>query len=136
VRVVKQRHDWDCGAAALASLSGLPYRQIIAMTDVIDYKHQGLYNRELVDVARQIGLHLVPTRSFDLQSDGGILRLRWKERSARGKASPEGHFTVLCDGMIGDPHDGSVTPWREYVLRHGARFGTLLERVDYLSDAF
>lgn len=127
MRVVRQREDWDCGPAALATLTGRSYAACVAAASIVDPKHEGLYNFEVVDVALRLGAQLVPTRGFDRDHARGVLRVQWRERSRRGKASPGGHFVVLKKGMILDPHDGKSSPWRKYVSRHGARFGTLME---------
>jgi hypothetical protein len=126
MRVVRQRADWDCAVAALATLTGVAYATIAAVVEQVAPRHHGLYNREVVEVAAGLQLPLSPTRSFDRDRSSGILRVHWPHRSARGKASPGGHFVVLDRGLIHDPHDGTRTPWRDYASRHSARLCTLL----------
>lgn len=131
---VRQRADWDCAVAALNTIApGLLYESIVgavARLDPDSHGRRGLYNREVVALAAGFGIALAPTRRrAPLEAATGILRVAWHRRSRRAKANPGGHFCAVASGRVFDPADGTVTPWRTYAARHGARLGTLLERV-------
>lgn len=120
VRVVVQRGAGDCGVAALATL--------LSWTDH-DYEtvaakaprggQAGLRTRELVATARRLGLTLTAVRSYDLDGDAGVLRVRSHEHHR------DGHWVALRYGLLWDPRDGYALPWRAYAARYRARFGML-----------
>lgn len=126
VRLIQQRASGDCGVAALATLLSAVcgYEDVFlaaAAVERVKRGRAGLRNRELVAIARRLGLELTPTKAFNLDGDAGVLRI-YANHTNRG-----GHWVAVRYGLIWDPApDGYAAPWREYAARHGARFGALL----------
>lgn len=126
VRLIPQRAAGDCGTAALATLlsASIGYEDVYVAAAAVERLKRGragLRNRELVAVARKLGVELAPTKAFNLDADVGVLRV-YAAHTNRG-----GHWVAVRYGLIWDPApDGYAAPWREYASRHGARFGTLL----------
>lgn len=121
--VVRQRTIRDCGVSALAVLL------VDAIVRRIDPEMQGLnglYNRELIAAASQLGLTLRSKRNFDLDADDGLLRVRWKSGDRR-QAAPHGHWVTLIHAVIHDPADATVLPWRNYCALNDAQPMTLLK---------
>ena len=113
---VRQRTATDCGIAALSMLTARPYEEIAALVPRTD----GLHNRELVAIAGELGVSLAPAKTYDLDADEGVLRVRSATHHRHG------HFVTVRYRLVWDPADGSARPWREYLHRYGARAGTLL----------
>jgi hypothetical protein len=108
---------------------GQPYEDVYVEAARIDPKHRGkggLYNRELVAVARRLGILLQPTRRrFDASCVRGVLRVR--PMSRRSPFFPEGHFVALSDGQVYCPLYDVRMPLEEYLSAYHARACTLLE---------
>lgn len=119
---VRQRTLRDCGISALAVLLA---DTIARHVDPEMRGLNGLYNRELVAAAGHLGVTLRSRRSFDMDTDEGLLRVRWK--GARRKQAPNGHWVALIDSAIHDPADATVLPWRDYCARFDAQPSTLLQ---------
>jgi len=123
--IVRQRSGGDCAIAVLATLAGVSYEAAGNAAAKIERARKGtagLYNREVVAIAKQLGVALQPTRDYDLELDAGVLRVRWEEATEhRG-----GHFVALSAGLILCPREGVARPWREYLAVHRARTCTLL----------
>lgn len=126
VRLIQQRASGDCGTAALATLlsASIGYEDVYvaaAQVERVRRGRAGLRNRELVAIARKLGVELVSSKAFDLDVDVGVLRV-YAEHT-----TPRGHWVAVRYGLIWDPApEGYAAPWREYASRHGARFGCLL----------
>jgi hypothetical protein len=126
--VVRQRGDADCGVAALANLTGQAYEDVYVEAARVDTKHRGkngLWNYQVRAIAARLGVSLAATRTYDLDDDAGILRVRW--RGARAATSPGGHFVAVREGVIFCPASHSPLPWREYLALNGGRPCTLLK---------
>jgi hypothetical protein len=129
VTVVKQRGEGDCGVAALASLTGIPYEDVYVQAAKVDKRHRGkngLWNYEVVAIARRLDVRLRPITTFDLDTDEGVLRVYFT--GPRSKTSPGGHFVAVKGGVIGCPADGGERPWLEWLNANSAYAGTLLRR--------
>lgn len=121
VRVVLQRAGSDCGVAALATiLSWTAHDYDAVAAKAPRGGQQGLRTRELVATARRLGLTVSATRSYDLDVDVGVLRVRSHVHHR------DGHWVACKHGLLWDPRDGSAMPWREYAARYRARFGMLV----------
>ena len=123
----RQRGSRDCAVAALACFAELPYEDVYVEAAKIDPRARGkmgLYSHEVIRLARRIGIVLKPTRTYDLDDDAGILRVRWN--GPRGKAEPGGHFVAIRDGFVLCPSDGFPTRWTAYLEQNHARACTLL----------
>lgn len=126
MKVIPQRHDWDCGVASLAMLLDIPYGDAAQIVrDVIDdplLKKRGLILRQLEEIFDHLGQ---PTKRVYrsnqyLEGRTGILGLNG------GDCDPCGHWVVLKDGMIIDPSGGEVHKPDEYMTKFGCRPATLL----------
>jgi ABC-type bacteriocin/lantibiotic exporter with double-glycine peptidase domain len=121
VVAVQMRGAEDCGCAALASVLAcrrLAYEDVAAQCP--DRGQRGLRTRELVSAARRLGQTLTATRAYDLDRDEGVLRVRSTQHHR------DGHWVAVRYGLVWDPADGWMRPWRTYRDHYGARFGTLL----------
>jgi hypothetical protein len=124
--VVRQQQPKDCGVSALASIAPLPYDLVYeAVTAIVpDWRGTlGLHNHQVIAAAAALDLPLTPTRKYDLDAeDRGVLRLYSPVHSAGG------HYVAIYRGLIIDPADGSIRPWRDYQRAYDVRFATLLRR--------
>lgn len=125
--MVRQRGDGDCGVAALAILAEVPYEDAYVAVAAIDPKRRGksgLFNRQLIAAAAELGIDLAPTRRYELDDDEGILRVRWNDPKRGGLG---GHFVAVKAGVIYCPSDGNPIAWSEYLERFQARPCSLLK---------
>lgn len=125
--MVRQRADGDCGVAALAILAEVPYEDAYVAVAAVDPEKRGksgLFNRQVIAAARELGLALLSTRAFDLDDDEGILRVRFDQPKPGCEA---GHFVAVKSGLICCPSDGNPVGWREYLERFAARPCSLLK---------
>lgn len=111
---VMQRGTADCAIAALAMLSGRPYREVseaaMAISPVVH--RSGLWNTELGKIARAIGFRLRPVRKISTDPDTtGLLVLKRRTNS-------DGHVVVLFQGVVVDPASGLIWDLDTY-LEHG-----------------
>jgi hypothetical protein len=126
--VIRQRSKEDCGVAALAMIAGESYEDTYIEVAKVDRRWRGkhgLYSREMVTIAARLGLRLTPTRSFDLDTDDGVLRIR--PNGETSPLNPHGHFVALADGVIACPCFAVRLPARDYLARVVARSCTLLQ---------
>jgi ABC-type bacteriocin/lantibiotic exporter with double-glycine peptidase domain len=127
ITVTKQRHDWDCGVAALAMLLGKPYGDVAVivrdLVDPIKLKKRGTIIADLALIADSFGISLKPIwrKTNYLVNQTGILGM------LGGQMDKAGHWVVLKEGkVIVDPDDGSVWSVEDYTKRFGCRTVTLL----------
>lgn len=126
VTLIRQRATGDCGVAALATLVSATrsYDDVARAVATVDPERVGvcgLTQRQLLAVARRLGLQLQARRRFDLDSEEGLLRVYSEGHHHCG------HWVAVRYRLVWDPNDTFQQPWREYLVRHGARVGTLLE---------
>ncbi len=130
IRLVQQRAAGDCGTAALATLlsHAIGYEDVYvaaAQVERVQRGKAGLRNREVLAIARKLGIRLESRRAFDLDHDEGVLRV-YGSHTADG-----GHWVAVRYALIWDPGpNGYAAPWREYAARHDVGFGTLLRVVN------
>jgi hypothetical protein len=144
VKLVRQKGNWDCAPASLNCIAPrLRYADILRTVRAkLDRPQDGMSNREVIALAADFEIWLSPTRIGHSKKYGvgqmsqrlldtatGILRIYWNKGGSRAKANPGGHAVAIHGGVILDPGTGDEMPWRAYQTRHGARLGTLLERV-------
>jgi hypothetical protein len=125
--VVRQRGNADCGVAALANLTGQPYEDVYVEAARVDTKHRGkngLWNYQMRAIAARLGVTLTSTRTYDLDEDAGILRVRWT--GAKAVTSPGGHFIAVRDGIAFCPASPAPLAWRHYLEINAGRACTLL----------
>lgn len=126
VKVVAQKHGWDCGVSSLAMLLGLPYGDVAAAARALwgstkpSKRGLGIYHLE--QIAKHLGRKLtrVYRRRDYLAGRTGILGLNG------GSMCWAGHWVVLKAGAIVDPDGGEVWDALEYVKKYKARPATLL----------
>jgi hypothetical protein len=127
---VRQRGDADCGVAALANLTGLAYEDVYVDAAKVDTKYRGkngLYNYQVVKIAARLGVTLLTTRTYDLDEDAGILRVRWS--GAKAVSSPGGHFCAVRDGIVFCPASPAPMAWRQYLDLNFGRACSLLKEI-------
>ncbi len=127
MNVAYQRTDEDCGVAALASYTGIPYEDVYIEAAKVDRRHRGkkgLYNFEVIAIARRLGVSLRSTRTFNLDQDAGVLRVYFS--GPRAKRCPGGHFVAVQAGLIGCSADRVAQPWRQWLRKNRATPRTLL----------
>jgi ABC-type bacteriocin/lantibiotic exporter with double-glycine peptidase domain len=126
VVVQRQRHDWDCGVAALAMLLGLPYGDVAAAaralygTTMPTRRGLGIYHLEEMAAALGRTLRRVYKRPGYLTGATGILGMNG------GSMCWAGHWVVLKAGVIVDPDGGDVWSVDDYLAETKSRPATLL----------
>jgi hypothetical protein len=124
IRVVLQRHEWDCTIACLAMLLGVDYESaLVACATIKPACCEGLYLYEIQAAAEELDapLKLRRARRFNLDEDTGILHV-FNLKSATY------HVVILWRGTIIET-DGTL--WDDsstYFASKGYRPGALLVR--------
>lgn len=134
VKVVPQRHDYDCGTACLAMLLDVPYGDAAAaVRAVYNPKGWGVTTKALQVAAQRLGARLRAVRKRGDYLDGhtGILGIKPTDTAS---GLPDcGHWTILKAGVIVDT-DGTVWPnVADYLKAKRARPVTLLVKVNKTS---
>ena len=121
--LVTQRRTFDCGIAALAMTSHVPYEDVYVAAVSVAKRGitSGLNVKQLQQVAVKLGRKLkrVDYRRVDLEEDSGVLGLNYPKTDI-------GHWVVLWRGTLIDPSDLSVWDAEDYMKANKARPGTLL----------
>lgn len=123
--MVRQRQSWDCAIAALSSLLGVSYEEVLAAAARVAACERGLYLEEIMDTAGELGVMLKkrsPGR-YNVTTDTGILRVYNHDLKGNGA-----HVVVLWEGRVLNPH-GYVAHAAEYaeeLARKKWKLGTLL----------
>lgn len=116
IRIIVQRGDGDCGIASLASYLGMNYEDVLAaaVASTKDYKlhKNGMYNIQIVRIAKFLGITLHRRKRWDYEESCGILSLDMPGES--------GHVVVLKNGLIFDPADGCC--WQPEAFLAHTRF--------------
>ena len=97
---IVQRDSSDCCVAALAMLTGKPYREVaeVALRLFPTALRRGLWTSELIRLAHGIGYRLVKTPRED--DSTGVITFR------RGRSWA--HVAALFQGVVINPADGLV----------------------------
>lgn len=106
LKIVVQREESDCAIAALAMYLSESYEDVLRVVTMSD-KHQGrhgLWSRTIIRIAARLGHTLKCKRSFDWESDYGLLRMPV-------------HIAVLRNGLVIDTN-GSVWDVDEYLSHY------------------
>lgn len=115
IRVLEQRHDWDCGVAAMAMLLDLPYGDVAARVRERIHdgrlRSRGLLLRHLEGVIASFGhrTRRVPRRRSYLEGATGILALNG------GRCGRAGHWVVVKAGVVLDPSGGEAWAIDDYI---------------------
>jgi ABC-type bacteriocin/lantibiotic exporter with double-glycine peptidase domain len=125
IRVTAQRHNNDCGVAALAMALGVPYGDVAVLARAFPSLRRGLGLSHLEAMIEQLGRasqRIYRGKEY-LVGRSGILGL------LGGDMAWCGHWVYLQNGttVIDPDNGGTVWPLDEYLKRHGARSATLLE---------
>ena len=129
VRVIGQRHDFDCGVAALAMYLAVPYGDVAAVCRTLwgstkpAKRGLGLYHLEAIAAALGILLQRTYPRAGYLENASGVLGMNG------GSMCWAGHWVVLKGGAVVDPDGGEVWTLKDYLKATGARPATLLTEV-------
>lgn len=108
-RIINQRGKHDCGVAALATLLGRTYEEILISAGRIspNVLKKGLYSSDLVRIAAEFNTSLSrKVQKIDLDEHSGILGLRYPTKRE--------HFVYLTNGLVFDPQDENVV-WDAYL---------------------
>jgi hypothetical protein len=126
-QVVLQRTDWDCGVAALASLIGQPYEEVLRESAKWYAVERGLFSSEMVQIAKQFDITLKRrVKRIDLEEHCGVLSLRFPCHGAT-----ESHAVLLMSGLIFDPQEkGTVWEADTYITFYEAKMIDLLQEVE------
>lgn len=122
VRMVAQRHESDCGVAALAMFLGISYEDALLAFEGegLDVMKKGVWWSQLKRAASRHGVKMVIRRKWS-PTDEGILEIKYRK---------QWHVVLLKNGHIFD------TDYRVWALHdfYGAPpkapFGALLVRSD------
>lgn len=127
MQVVKQKHEWDCGVAALAMFLNVPYGDMAKVVrDNIDdprLKQRGLILRQAEQLIKLFGFKTkrVYRKEGYLDGANGLLGV------VGGKyIDPNGHWVVVKDGLLIDPSGGEAWNVEDYLKEFGCRTATLL----------
>lgn len=127
IRVVKQRHNWDCGVACLAMILDKEYGDVIRVTKdlypTIPRRGLGLYHLEAIAVEFHQKFRRVYKRLGYLERNPtGILGVMG------GHIASEGHWVVLKEGVVIEPWHvkRSIYGLQEYLHMNKARTATIL----------
>lgn len=127
-RVIRQRHDWDCGVACLAMLLDKDYGDIAAAVKrhypVIPRRGLGLYHLE--HLTRMESNHrlrrIYKSATYLLDHSLGILGLNG------GSCNWAGHWVIWKSGVIIEPSHEKRPVWslEDYLKDSKSRTATLL----------
>ncbi len=101
IRYVPQRHDGDCGVACLAMITGVNYEHaLIAIGEAEPMVcTKGVWTHHMRAAASRLGFITRVRRKFDIETDFGILNVKFKSVSHE-------HLVVLWEGRIIDTDFG------------------------------
>ena len=108
IELIPQRDKGDCGIAALAMFLGKSYEDVFAkaITKCHPKPHvTGMYTRQLKDVAKRLGVTLSLKRSWDLETDCGLLSVEKIDK--KDDEFPQ-HILLLRFGLL---FDTDTTVW-------------------------
>lgn len=119
LRITTQRGNNDCGVAAIATITGKRYEDVLlaAGKNIMD---TGMTVQEILTTLEKLGMPFKWTKRIRLDEDWGILGVSTPKRT-----SPE-HVCVLYDGHIYDT-DGSVWEADDFLAAEGGKAMSLLK---------
>jgi hypothetical protein len=124
--IVLQKTDWDCGIAALASLIGQQYAEVLRVAASKYPVERGLFSQEIINVAEAFDVELKRRmRKIDLEDHTGILGVKFPHHVNTT------HAVLLANGMVFDPdEDGTIWDAETYIAVKKATVLDLLEEVE------
>lgn len=126
VRVIKQREDSDCSVAVLAMLAGISYEDALRVACGVDDEGatDGLYITQLIAAAADLEITLKRRRSFNINTDSGILYLIDKKNDFNR------HVVILKKGVIIDTNDTIWFDPAKFLKFHNYKATMLLKEVE------
>jgi ABC-type bacteriocin/lantibiotic exporter with double-glycine peptidase domain len=109
IHVMKGGHD--CGVAALATISGIPYRTVSAKAIKMypTVHKEGLSTPEMIAIAKALGLILEPADHPDLDDadETGLMQV--------SKSNGGYHWVAMFQGVVINPSDGLLYDYSTYL---------------------
>lgn len=123
IQLVLQRSEGDCCIAVLAMYLGLSYEDVLAAAAQIDQNihHKGMWNWQIKETARVLGVNLKQRRKWDYDTADGVLVLTSKTHFD--------HVVVLTSGLIFDT-EGCVWAPDVFMSYKHYRATLLLTRIE------
>jgi ABC-type bacteriocin/lantibiotic exporter with double-glycine peptidase domain len=102
LRVVPQRESSDCSVACLTMLSGETYEDVLRAVCAVDENgaRDGMYIPQIIRAASELGMELRKKRRVNLETDQGILHIRFKDGGLHVVMLIAGGYIVDTDGAI------------------------------------
>lgn len=125
MKLVLQRGLGDCGIAAVATILESSYEDVFVEAAKVDKDRRGrsgIHLARLVTLGKKLGVAFHLKRPWNLDTDEGLLVVRWLRRR-----KDRLHLVVLAHGVIVDPADGQILPHDEYFVRANAAPDAFLE---------
>lgn len=121
IRIVAQRHEGDCTAAALSMLLSVSYEEALLALDDPSVLSCGAWLTQIVTAAAHFGVQLRQRNRWNADQHEGIARVR------RGRHR-HAHVVVVRAGLV---FNTDHTVWRpvDYLAAERATFGALLIEV-------
>lgn len=106
---VVQRHDGDCGIAALAMFLNTSYEAVLVIASRIAPKvlKGGLFGTQMALIAQEFGRDVMVKAAVDLEEDTGLLMVRYPDDSE--------HVVFLINGLVFEPTGGRVWEAETYI---------------------
>ena len=118
-----QRHDGDCGVAALAMFLNTTYEAVLVVASRVipTVLTRGMFLTEIVLVAREFGRETYVKSKVDLEEDTGILNVRYPDNTE--------HVLFLTNGLVFEPTGGAVWDAETYVKAFRIKNTSLITEV-------
>lgn len=120
---VVQRHDGDCGIAALAMFLNTSYEAVLVVASRIAPRvlKKGLFGTQMQIIAQEFGRNVWIKSKVDLDSDSGVLFIRYPDDTE--------HAVYLTNGLVFEPTGGRVWEAETYVKSFRIKTKSLLTEV-------
>lgn len=112
MKLVLQRGLGDCAVAAVATLLELTYEDVFLEASKLDadyHGRNGMHLARIIQLGKKLGVIFQVKRPWDLESDEGLLVVRWKR-----KRKDKLHLVAIAHGVIVDPMDGQISHHDDY----------------------
>lgn len=115
-----QRHDGDCGIAALAMFLNTSYEAVLVVASRImpTVLKRGLFGTQMQIIAEEFGRSVRIKSKVDLEGDSGVLFIRYPDDTE--------HAVYLINGLVFDPTGGRVWDAETYVNSFRVKTTSLL----------
>ncbi len=112
MKSVTQKHNFGCGVACVAFITGKSYGEVVSVLGEKRAENEGFYCRDLVSALSKFSLaytykYVKPRIQRQIHQDGVIVFIK------RSKKYPAGHYLARHNGLWMDPwvnflHNGDV----------------------------